>query len=539
MKRRPTFRARRGVVLMVILSLLVLFALLGVTFAIVAGQYRKAASSFSRRDQYGDEPGRQLDSAMYMVLRDTPNPRNPIRSHSLLTDIYGLHSDPSLGGVVIVKGALASGLTSTAQNQFLEFRVTPSGWPANAANAGYFNGCVLTFTSGKLQGVSTRVVGYGVDGGVGVFRVLRPTMDDANLEVAGVGTWATGGDTVLINGRAFSGTGAGYNTATGKLDATDAINGGLLALSPNRTGNPTVAVGSPGGPDANSSLGSMTGYLAGGANEPYDAPDFQNMHMAAIIPDHTNPTGHGVKLDASGRPQIIPSFHRPALLQNQGVKASTIFRPMPGITASANFPVPGATFDPFYGPWDVDNDGDGLNDSIWMDLDFPMQTSSSGRAYKPLFAIMCLDMDGRLNINYQGNFQQVTTSATAMADLPLAGGTLTSTIPTRGAGLGPGEVNLKLGWGLNDVEYQQLLEGNNPIYGRYGSVTAGQTVPTPGGAWDALDITRFYEIPSSFFDFYNAIGSYSSYQSPSDLQGQLVTGVDHRGQLQTSIPTDT
>ena len=50
-------------------------------------------------------------------------------------------------------------------------------------------------------------------------------------------------------------------------------------------------------------------------------------------------------------------------------------------------------------PWDVDNDGDGTPDSIWVDLGLPIQTDESGRKFKPLFAILCTDMDGRLNVN--------------------------------------------------------------------------------------------------------------------------------------------
>ena len=39
------------------------------------------------------------------------------------------------------------------------------------------------------------------------------------------------------------------------------------------------------------------------------------------------------------------------------------------------------------------------NDSIWMDLGFPVQTGPDGRTYKPLFAFFITDLDGRLNLN--------------------------------------------------------------------------------------------------------------------------------------------
>ncbi len=55
------------------------------------------------------------------------------------------------------------------------------------------------------------------------------------------------------------------------------------------------------------------------------------------------------------------------------------------------------------GPWDVDNDGDGVNDSIWVDIGLPVQQTEDGRWYKPLVAMLVEDLDGRLNLNAHGN----------------------------------------------------------------------------------------------------------------------------------------
>src|SRR5207245_2607534 len=35
---------------------------------------------------------------------------------------------------------------------------------------------------------------------------------------------------------------------------------------------------------------------------------------------------------------------------------------------------------------DVDNDGDGVTDSIWVDLGYPVQRDATGKTFKPLFA---------------------------------------------------------------------------------------------------------------------------------------------------------
>lgn len=58
------------------------------------------------------------------------------------------------------------------------------------------------------------------------------------------------------------------------------------------------------------------------------------------------------------------------------------------------------TFHPGY---DVDNDGDGYPDSVWLDLGFPVQTDPNGKKYKPLFAFLIVGLNGRLPLNTAGN----------------------------------------------------------------------------------------------------------------------------------------
>jgi hypothetical protein len=47
------------------------------------------------------------------------------------------------------------------------------------------------------------------------------------------------------------------------------------------------------------------------------------------------------------------------------------------------------------------------NDSFWMDLNYPVQISRNGKKFKPLFAFLVLDLDGRLNLNMAGNASAV------------------------------------------------------------------------------------------------------------------------------------
>ena len=115
-------------------------------------------------------------------------------------------------------------------------------------------------------------------------------------------------------------------------------------------------------------------------------------------------------------------------------------------------------FNPVNGPFDVDNDGDGIRESVWIDVGFPVQTAADGRSYKPLAAILCIDLDGRLNVDAQGNITDVdqyrlrSTSAspsTAESSFPVPPGAICnnaggSTFPPvqRGVGYGPAEISL-------------------------------------------------------------------------------------------------
>ena len=126
---------------------------------------------------------------------------------------------------------------------------------------------------------------------------------------------------------------------------------------------------------------------------------------------------------------MIPSFHRPAAIRidstvtpaiydwggpqnaawenaapgNWNDSASRILRPRAadGHDASA-FPdlVPDATGKITY---DVDNDGDGITDSVWVDLGYPARRNAQGQLYKPLFAFMVIGLNGRIPLNTAGN----------------------------------------------------------------------------------------------------------------------------------------
>ncbi|MFM8328382.1 MAG: hypothetical protein ACKN9U_26270, partial [Pirellulaceae bacterium] len=58
------------------------------------------------------------------------------------------------------------------------------------------------------------------------------------------------------------------------------------------------------------------------------------------------------------------------------------------------------------GEWDVDNDGDGENESVWIDPNLPLVPAPDGRMLKVLVAPMIVDLDNRLNLNTAGDLAQ-------------------------------------------------------------------------------------------------------------------------------------
>ena len=82
-------RQERGVILLAIISLLTMFMLIGITFVVVSGHFKRAAITNSQARQLGVPPQKHLDNAMYQLLRDTDFSGSVVRGHSLLQDKYG------------------------------------------------------------------------------------------------------------------------------------------------------------------------------------------------------------------------------------------------------------------------------------------------------------------------------------------------------------------------------------------------------------------------------------------------------------------
>ncbi|HKB39451.1 MAG TPA: hypothetical protein VKD72_23645, partial [Gemmataceae bacterium] len=198
------------------------------------------------------------------------------------------------------------------------------------------------------------------------------------------------------------------------------------------------------GPDA------PRGLYTGGFNVPYTYPDLNNLFLAAVKADGTVllPSYHRPWLFNPGRPLNDPS--NPNWTNTQG-KYLTL-RPRPA-EMGPGFPYPSDA------TGDVKNliGGPGGNDSIWIDLDFPVVDGPDGRKLKPLFAPLVIDLDGRVNLNLHGNVRGNDAQG-----LP---------VHASNQGWGPWEVNLSrvLGQQSNGrPEWPNLFLGANRKPGRYG-----------------------------------------------------------------------
>ncbi|MCH2119003.1 MAG: hypothetical protein MK161_15025, partial [Pirellulales bacterium] len=476
---------------------------------------------------------------------------------------------------------------------------------------GYYNGTLLTFTSGPARGQSFRVLEYDPDFNndtntySGVYRLRIIAVPHANMTVVNPPAQLAG-RSFIVNGRPYNGTGVGYNptaqAGTPRLSMQDQGLGTLVALTPNAVTYDTVLNGIP-----------FPGL--GGCDESYDAPDFQNMFLAH---ETVTPKAQGNWVDVTGErrnmasfgPKLfkafdlenvpIPSFHRMALInywlnymENMGhtdvlfrekIKRKIMMRPLredhPNFDGSNPQSRPENT--PHWeivGPWDVDNDNDGVPDSIFVDLGDPVQQAEDGTLYKPLYAIKIIDLDSRLNVNAHGTAEHVFSPVFDPASNLLAGTSPAYPVSNdqmpHGIGYGTPEISLRPVFPApsreqpagNRVEYSLNNGSRDPTYqiddyaallwgrisvtrlaigGRYGflnrSTSPGFRV-TPGINYDPnavpdsvmpdpLAQLKFFDHPLSIVDL-------SAFGSPPDLKGRYAGGIDPFGQPVSEAHNDS
>ncbi len=341
---------RRGVLLLLVLGILALFALVAVAFVIISGQSQRSAKTMQRVDQTLDDPQKQLNEAMMQVARGPSNPVSVLGLHSLLEDMYGntarmavipynpnnplgllyypFNPAPPIGSPITTPPvqAVCGGqlvqimvpMQTVSPNTFQAPAGTLLGQPYSLPGSfASYNGLVVTFLNGpRTKGHSTRIVSYlpGRTSSSGTvldqpdfFQIVATDKINFTTIAADMADLATAAIPeqlyYIINGTPFSGTGFGFNPATGALDlkyVLDLSNPNILYQQCLATDPTKLPLTSGASTFASALLPNMpfTAYSSspdtliqnpqgnppGGANEDYDAADYQNMVLGARSP---------------------------------------------------------------------------------------------------------------------------------------------------------------------------------------------------------------------------------------------------------------
>jgi len=255
---------------------------------------------------------------------------------------------------------------------------------------------------------------------------------------------------------------------------------------------------------------------------------------------------------------VLPSFHRPALINywangqsidfanpmNASLLRKVLLRPNwfdhPNFTGSNP---EYALAEPtekinrmIYGPWDVDNDNDGVRDGIWTDIGSPVMAGPDGRLVKPLVSFLVLDLDGRVNVNMHGTIEHIR-NVDHPAAKSVAGGIMSSGLP-RGQGYGPADISLAP---VLEDRYDEILQGTIDVAGRYGdSFRYGDSLQIePNGDTNRTDPSERYPGEKAIYDLVAQLkqqglpthtSELSNYASPPDFHGRYRFGINDIGQ---------
>lgn len=156
------------------------------------------------------------------------------------------------------------------------------------------------------------------------------------------------------------------------------------------------------------------------------------------------------------------------------------------------------------GPWDVDNDGDGVPDSVWTDFDLPVQVLGNGITVKPMVAALIEDLDGKININAAGNYAQLTHrrfNPSNPAEISNSNTYFNAVNAlkffNRGGGIGPADVNFshlfdEVSASALPIYYPQTAAPITPVLrSRYGNLMQSRYGGTPWDYQSPLNATLF------------------------------------------------
>ena len=401
---------KRGVLLLVVLSLLTLFMLLGTTYMVVTSRARATARAFSRAAEAAHSAqsaaGRRFVDEAFMAVARGPATSEDANGNGVLDNDEDQNGNGILDFVGYPIGedllgdkyGFASRTATQSNRQVLTGKLS-APLPISGVQGQTQQQPILVLVPVKTP------VSLGPEQFIG--RVITFTLPDFTwstriLRVQGTEGQSTAGFVVSL------GPVAGCRGAT-LADLTAAITRAAAATSTDFVVNTREFVADP--------AAVPPPGMAADTNEPYDSFDTANPFLAQIVPS----------------PPYSPTASTSAIGTALCVRAS--YQPAP--PAAGNQPP-------------VDNDSDGVFDSFWLDFGFPVVRDSAGVACKPRVAVLVVDLDGRLNVNAHGAPSATTALRDASnfiwpSEAPQLPGALSAAqfaaLPL-GSGYGPPEVRL-------------------------------------------------------------------------------------------------
>ena len=538
------FAERRGVLLLVCLSMLTLFVLLGTTYIVFASRTRTTARAFlnlSNEQRLANQSMKpMIREAARQVMRGSTS-ISPLNNHDLLADRYGGSNRYTVSAANFVAGGQLVELT--LQESIFSVRL----------------GQVVTFYSGdslpaELTLHSTRIVDSDSFQKRITIRTPRQ-LDSASQQTGGTANELLGA-TLILNDPDFSGR--GFNDAY---------------LDP-QTMHP------------NSSVLVPTGGSSQSAHEDYDAVDEQNIAIAPIdSTDSTNASYHRAEIinywirefarqhekagntpysteaEAIRRIQVLlqnhTSWDNSKPYEREVVRniRRASLRPFAydhyQTTGSLDFTGKPVSVDTLRGVngLDVDNDADGVLDSVWVDFGASAFRLSDTTLVKPLAAIRCLDLGGRLGLNSVGSISQIAQNlGVSGSDLQKLGVTL-SELKKRPVGMGFGQADVRPDALVSLDQFSAMMNGDTAIsasgsgvyrrmgnfVGRYGDGIGSLSSPSfpgmPGVADQRNGISANLwpdrGVPANWWDGSQSANLYMG--SPPDLWSRVFVGIDQRG----------
>jgi len=427
---------RQGSTLVIVIALLGLLAFMGMVFFTFAAQERQAAENFSDAAKFAvDEPPNVFDHLLRQVIvgtSDTPQDRGSIlysttRRHAMVPNLVGSDVQPHSGEGVRL--AEIGGYAVVDQNQDGVADITQN------ANTDW-----LEFVD---SGIARSHMAYrprGLEGQIGGLAVPQPPAPDVDYTYPDINNLF-----LAYRGKAIRDNGP---SATPRFEEVNVLIPSFFRPQYLKSSMTNGPAGSSILTDADW-IQSFDGVNRNSAKFPARSFRPHPLHIAGRLEDGT----------------VVPRYVLDSEAAGLSLQGGFPFLPAEETNNSGNRPERGEL-----GIWtgshpdnyelDVDNDGDGRRDGIWLDLNFPIQETAGGVQYAILHSVTVYDLDSLIDLNVHGNLAGLNR----MGDLTQTGSGLVfdgqldnQFISRSNLGLGPNEVNPL--WALR----RPLITGHSSI----------------------------------------------------------------------------